>query len=55
LSLPSAIRLGDLLRLILRARGHALGADELEITGVPNASVCRADLELPRMERRWSS
>ncbi len=37
----------DLLGLTLRARGDGLGAKELEITGVANASARWADLELP--------
>ena len=37
----------DLLGLALRARGDGLGAEELEITGVADASVRWADLELP--------
>jgi diaminopimelate decarboxylase len=37
----------DLLGLHLRARGEAHGASEFEITGIPDASVRWADLELP--------
>ena len=37
----------DLLGLALRARGDGLGAEELEITGVADASARWADLELP--------
>jgi diaminopimelate decarboxylase len=37
----------DLLGLTLRARGDGLTADELEITGVADASARWADLELP--------
>jgi diaminopimelate decarboxylase len=38
----------DLLGLTLRARGEAQGASEFEVTGIPDATVRWADLELPR-------
>jgi catechol 2,3-dioxygenase-like lactoylglutathione lyase family enzyme len=38
---------GDLLGLELRARGEAEGSSEFEITGIPDASVRWADLQLP--------
>lgn len=37
----------DLLGLELRARGEAEGSSEFEITGIPDASVRWADLQLP--------
>jgi diaminopimelate decarboxylase len=37
----------DLLGLELRDRGEAMGVDELEIVGLPDASVRWADIELP--------
>jgi catechol 2,3-dioxygenase-like lactoylglutathione lyase family enzyme len=37
----------DLLGLELRGRGEAMGAPELEITGLPDAEVLWADIRLP--------